>query len=169
MSLPKRTIDTLLRQVKAGKLDPNLPILKLIPEQYERDESRLRDATTLQQIGEIIRQRTDEKAKYEDAVLDIYLSDCDMPIRRLAARVLDSENSIVSPIHAKLVLGDKLADFLEPYLVFTRATHLDLLFLLPECEQSHSLLEALQTAENANVGRHCCVNSLRHWAGQESI
>jgi pyruvate,water dikinase len=66
-----------------------------------------------------------------DPVLALYLGDGAGSLRRLAARVLDAGGQPAEPGVAACLLGPEAYPFLDPYLRYTRATHLDLLALAP--------------------------------------
>jgi pyruvate,water dikinase len=68
-----------------------------------------------------------------------------MPVRRLAARLLDLRPSPPSAELPAQILGPDMAAWLAPYLVWTRATHLDLLALASGAPTA--ALAALRSAE----------------------
>ncbi|MBU1636962.1 hypothetical protein KKC97_04770 [bacterium] len=146
--LARSTLGVMQDLSLAGKLTVDRATLSYLSEQVEMDESRLRNKESLERIRYIMEQmRPVESHRKQDIVLSLYLSDEDLLIRCLAARILDLSESAVLSEHTRQVLGDEHAEFLDPYLTFTRATHLDLLYLLPQDGTGNSLLSDLRQAE----------------------
>lgn len=146
--LARSTLGVMQDLSLAGKLVVDRSILRYIADQIEADESCLRNDESLERIGYIIEQMQLVKPqKDQDVLLTLYLTDEDLYVRCLAARVLDRSELTISTARAKQVLGTELGEFLEPYLGFTRATHRDLLYLLAQEGNEIDLLSVLQKAE----------------------
>ena len=87
------------------------------------------ERSTLAQLGPILRGPTPASApSSEDDPIRALLRDARGPVRRLAARILDAEGADVSAA-ARLLLDPEALAFLEPYLAYTKATHLDVVDL----------------------------------------
>jgi pyruvate,water dikinase len=93
-------------------------------------DSPLVDAEPLDRISTLVgRSRPDVDVR---ALLrEIYLGAGSVPRRRLAARLLDRRGALPSLRLTAQALDKDAADFLAPYLAYSRATHLDLVDLAP--------------------------------------
>ena len=63
--------------------------------------------------------------------------------RRLAAKLLDIKGTPASEQTIKELLGNEAAKILSHYLAYTRASHQDLLYLVPELTKSPPILKSL--------------------------
>jgi hypothetical protein len=86
-------------------------------------------------------------------VESLYLEEPDGGIRSLAARLLDADGAPIRPGLARKALGADAYEFLRPYLEYTRATHADVLSLLPSPGTPPPVLAPLRSAQ-AVLGRN---------------
>ncbi|MGE5177223.1 MAG: PEP/pyruvate-binding domain-containing protein [Hyphomicrobiales bacterium] len=112
----------------------------------EPEGSPYRTERALRLIGRILRSATREPP---DPVLALYLGTGPWCRRRLAARILDQDGDVAVADVARALLGADAHAFLDRYLRYTRATHLDLLALLAGAPgASPPSLESLRRAES---------------------
>ena len=82
---------------------------------------------------------------------DVFLSELlfsqDEQSRKLAANLLDQKGTPASEKTIEKLLGKEAAKTLSPYLTYTRATHLDLLYLIPIIGKPPPILESLLHCE----------------------
>ncbi len=83
----------------------------------------------------------------ENAILYFYQNEKEMSLRQLAARILDIDGTLPDPDLVEQIFGKDVYDFLCPYLDFTRATHLDLLYLIPVSGQRSPVVKSLRKLE----------------------
>ncbi|MCW8803072.1 MAG: PEP-utilizing enzyme [Ignavibacteriaceae bacterium] len=67
--------------------------------------------------------------------------------RKLAAKLLDIKGTPASEQTIKKLLGSEAAKTLSHYLAYTRASHQDLLYLIPELSKSPPILKSLQECQ----------------------
>jgi phosphoenolpyruvate synthase/pyruvate phosphate dikinase len=67
--------------------------------------------------------------------------------RELAAKLLDIKGTPASEQTIKKLLGNEAAKTLSHYLAYTRASHKDLLYLVPELSKSPPILKSLQQCQ----------------------
>jgi len=83
---------------------------------------------------------------------DVFLSELlfsqDEQSRKLAANLLDQKGTPASEKTIEKLLGVDAAKILSPYLEYTRATHQDLLYLIPIIGKPPPILESLLHCEN---------------------
>ena len=83
-----------------------------------------------------------------DAFLSELLFSQDEQSRKLAANLLDQKGTPASEKTIEKLLGAEAAKILSPYLEYTRATHQDLLYLIPIIGKPLPILESLSHCEN---------------------
>jgi phosphohistidine swiveling domain-containing protein len=142
--LAHRALALLDQLVQRGALAVDRHAAQALAEQVERDGSPLVDPEALAMIARILRRRGPEAP---DSVLALYLEERRGSLRRLAARILDLPGEPVSPELAERVLGPAAHAVLDPYLRYTRASHLDLVHLAPEVGSPPPGLASLQRVE----------------------
>jgi pyruvate, water dikinase len=148
-TLARRAVGTLERLAEAGSLAVDRRVLRFLAEQVEVSGSVLGEPEALATIGRLVRG---PRAADADPVLALYRQPSDFPVRRLAARLLDLDGQPAPVELALSLLGSDAHKFLDPYLRFTRATHQDLLHLLPEPGRPPPALASLRRAEEAGGG-----------------
>jgi len=147
-SLVIRALQTLMRLAESGALTIDFRVVNFLAEKVETEGSPLSEIDTLRKIAGIISHLLiSEPNSPLDSVLALYLKQKDEKIRRLAARLLDLNEEPVSQKLSEQLIGKKAYTFLAPYLAFTRATHLDLLYLLPIPGSPAPALPSLRQAE----------------------
>jgi phosphohistidine swiveling domain-containing protein len=139
-ALARRALDLALRLARAGSLALGRPAATLLAERVEAEGSGLVEPAALATIAGILRAR----GETPDPVLELYL-EANGPASRLAARLLDLDAAPAPPALAERVLGASAHAVLGPYLGYTRASHLDLLQLVPD----RGFLASLRRAERA--------------------
>jgi phosphohistidine swiveling domain-containing protein len=142
--LARRALDLADRLTGSGSLVVDGRAASILAEAVEAEGSALGEPGALATIASILRQGGPEP---RDPVLDLYLNAGEDRVRRLAARLLDLEGQAVPSGLAERMLGAPAHRFLWPYLRFTRASHLDLLCLLPEPGRPPPAIPSLQRAE----------------------
>ncbi|MGE5311103.1 MAG: hypothetical protein ACM3MN_05125, partial [Nitrospirota bacterium] len=122
-----------LELAQSGRLAVNHHVAGYLAERLEAEGSSLGEGQDLNLLAEILQHCTFPAEEVQgDRVTDLYLTrSADAKLRRMAARVLDRSGEPAPHELARLILGEEAYQFLGPYLAFTRATHLDLLYLVP--------------------------------------
>ena len=147
-ALMLRALQQTQKLAETGKLLVDLDVLHFFAERVEREGSPVNDAEQLKILARIILLAAlplpDSK---QDPIVWLYLSPAEFHLRQLAARILDAEGKPVSVDLARTVLGENALEILGPYLAFTRATHLDLLYLIPVRGQAPPCLNGVKEAE----------------------
>ena len=133
---------------RSGRLAVDEGIAGFLAERLEVEGSALGEHENLNLLAEILRHSTPPGEEAQgDPVINLYLmKGADGTLRRMAARVLDRGGEPASPDLARLVLGEEAYRLLASYLTFTRATHLDLLYLVPLPGEPVPCLPGLQRA-----------------------
>ncbi|MCU0251048.1 MAG: PEP-utilizing enzyme [Vicinamibacterales bacterium] len=122
-ALQLRAARALARAIEAKRAAVSPSMIETFAELMEREGSGLSTEEGLREtarvlapavsIGELLVQRVSPRAQ------------------RLAARVLDLDGTPPPDRVVRRVLGEEAAALLAPYLMFTRATHMDLVALVP--------------------------------------
>jgi len=87
------------------------------------------------------------KLKDPQVFLSELLFSKDEQSRSLAAKLLDLEGTPASEQTIKKILGNEAAKILSHYLAYTRASHQDLLFLIPDLGKPPPILKSLQQCQ----------------------
>ncbi len=127
--LVQRTLVTLLSLVEAGTLLIDQKMALQVAELVEANDVLLSHPQLLQVMERILRLISKHEGRVDDPILDFYLSTPGIALQRLAARILDSGGGCPSDEVAAHLLGEEAYAILRPYIEYTRATYLDLLFL----------------------------------------
>ena len=127
-------------------------IIETLAEAAEREGSGLATEDGLREIGRIIGAASPDS---ENPALRLLTSAGTGSVQRLAARVLDLDGTPPSDELTRRMLGDGPAALLAPYLAFTRATHMDLVALLPAAH-SPAVLESIRRTAAALGERTMC-------------
>ncbi len=115
----------------------------------ETPGSPLAERGALERVARLLRGPARADTRDEDGLVELYAGGAPPCVRRLLARVLDLPGRPPGPALAARMLGEEAARFLAPYLAYTRATHLDLLDLVPGTATSPPALASLRRAEAA--------------------
>jgi phosphohistidine swiveling domain-containing protein len=141
--LARRALDLAERLARSGSLAIDRRATRLLAERVEAEGSPLGEPGALATIASILRRGRLEP----DPVLTLYSNEGEGRVRRLAARLLDLDGEPIPSTLAERLLGPRAHAFLDPYLRYTRASHLDLLHLCPEPGRPPPGLSSLQRAE----------------------
>ncbi|MBW1779131.1 MAG: hypothetical protein JRL30_00135 [Deltaproteobacteria bacterium] len=155
-----KALDRLCCLTEKGVIAANLEITRFLAIRVEMVGSVLSEPHSLKRVAQIIRHLTlPGTPTGEDPLIWLYLQDNTPGAwlqRRMAARILDLEGAPAPITLAERVLGRDACHFLSPYLAFTRATHSDLIHLIPIPGTPPPALPSLQKAE-----AHCGSRLLR--------
>jgi phosphoenolpyruvate synthase/pyruvate phosphate dikinase len=137
-----------LELAQSGRLAVDRRVTRFLSERLEAEGNSLGERENLSLLHDILRHCTlPVEEVQEEPVTSLYLMrGAEAKLRRMAARVLDRSGEPASPELTKLILGEEAYQFLAPYLAFTRATHLDLLYLVPLPGEPVPCLPGLQRA-----------------------
>jgi phosphohistidine swiveling domain-containing protein len=108
--------------------------------------SPLSNREALERVAKLLRPPRPDTPE-ADPLIELYAGEAPHSVRRLLARVLDLPGRPPGPALAARMLGEEACRFLAPYLAYTRATHLDLLDLVPGPGVSPPALASLRRAE----------------------
>ncbi len=144
--LVRRALEAAERLAERGSLVVDRRVVQFLAEQVEGPGSPLGEPEALATIARLLRRPGTEP---RDPVLALYLEPAGDRIRGLAARLLDLDGQPAPSALAETLLGPEAHAFLAPYLRFTRATHRDLLHLLPDPGRPPPALPSLRQAEAA--------------------
>ncbi len=139
--------------------DPSLVddrVLHGLAARVDRESGPFSERATLETIARLLRAPLSGDTTGLEAFC---AGGADMPVRRLAARLLDLAPSPPSADLAVRILGGDMATWLAPYLAWTRATHLDVLALASGAPVK--ALESLRRAEEI-----CGAKLLREIVGE---
>lgn len=143
-----RALQETRQLVESGKLLVDLEVLSFFAERIEREGNTVTDPEQLlilRHISQLAALPLPDAR--QDPIEWLYLSVPEFHLRRFAARILDAEAKPVSTELARAVLGEEAFAVLGPYLAFTRATHLDLLLLIPVPGQASPCLAGIREVE----------------------
>ena len=147
-ALMLRALQETQRLAESGKLLIDLDVLNFFAERVECEGSPVNGAEQLRILGRIsLLAALPLPDSQPDPIVWLYLTSSDSHLRQFAARILDAEAKPVSTELAGAVLGEEALAVLGPYLAFTRATHLDLLYLIPVRGQAPPCLGGVREAE----------------------
>jgi pyruvate,water dikinase len=133
--LAHRAIRLAVRLGESGSRPVPRRVVEVLAERVEAEASPLTDAAALAEIARIVRRPR-----------ELYLDEESGPVRRLAARVLDQDGQPAPAELAERLLGPEACATLRPYLVYTRATHLDLLWLARADRKPPPIVASLRRA-----------------------
>ncbi len=146
-----RALERLLCLVETGVISVDPEITGFLAGRVEMEGSPLSDPDSLKRVAGIIRHLTlADTPSGQDPLISLYLQETTPQAwlqRRMAARILDLKGDPAPPTLAERVLGQDASRFLSPYLAFTRATHSDLIHLVPIPGTPPPSLPSLQRAE----------------------
>ncbi len=146
-ALVVRTLDQAVRLAEAGTIPVDRNAALLLAGRVEVEESPLARPEALRQIARILRRLPRSGDRSSDPVLNAFLTESDVGLRRLAGRILTLDEHPVPRETAEQALGSDAHAFLAPYLAYTRAGYLDLIDLVPEPGSPPPALDALRRAE----------------------
>ncbi|MCE5241941.1 MAG: PEP/pyruvate-binding domain-containing protein [Syntrophobacteraceae bacterium] len=144
--LVRRALKQALDLARNGRFEFDLSAAYFLAERSETEGSPLNQPDHLAMMRELFSFLS---APYttDNSLLSIYLHEGDGKLRRLAARLLSLDGQPVPGEVSRLILGQSSYDALAPYLDFTRATYLDLLYLSPVPGEPPPCLAGIQKAE----------------------
>lgn len=152
VSIALKTVGEAIRRTPA-LLDAR--IIDSFATHSDRENGPLAERPMLESIARILRLPPSEP----DTIEELFVGGTGNHVRRMAARLLDLDSSRPSARLAIKVLGRELANWLAPYLAWTRASHLDLHYLA--CGPRSAILQALEAAEET-----CGARLLREIIGE---
>jgi phosphoenolpyruvate synthase/pyruvate phosphate dikinase len=122
-----------LALAESGSLAVDYHLAGFFADKLDLEGSHLGERENLAILAKVLRHLVlpgeDDR---RDPVTGLYLmKDADGRLRRMAGRILDLGGEPASPELARLILGVEAYEFLASHLAFTRATHVDLLYLVP--------------------------------------
>jgi phosphohistidine swiveling domain-containing protein len=145
--LQRRAITVLGRAVDERRAALTPAIIESLAELVERDGSGLATEEALRALGPVI--------AHAASVSELLVQRVSPPVQRLAARLLDLDGAPPLDHVARRVIGDEAAAVLAPYLMFTRATHMDLVALVPAA-RSPAVLASFRCAGDVLGERVMC-------------
>mgnify|MGYP003729595055 CR=1 FL=1 len=125
-SLALRAVDLLAECAKGRRLPAEVDLVGPLAELLERHERLASDRGAVETIGRLLENRS---APDDQFLLRLLAEDPRRSVRRLAATVLDLPGRPVEEAAIRRLLGEEAAAVLGPYLIYTRASHRDLLDL----------------------------------------
>lgn len=140
-------LDLAVRLSEEGRLVVGPGRAGTLAAHFEAPGSPLADRGALERVAKLLRGPPRPGDREADGLTELYASGAPPCVRRLLARVLDLPGRPPGPELAAQMLGEDAARFLTPYLAYTRATHLDLLDLLPGPGTSPPALASFRRAE----------------------
>jgi pyruvate,water dikinase len=147
-SLVLRALERLFQLVEAGSLTPNRSIIRFLAERSEVEGSPLAEREALSKMARIVRGlHLSPGESTADPCWALFGRDQEARVRRLAARILDLDDIPVTPELVSQWMAPDALGFLAPYLTYTRASHLDLYYLIPAPGKAPPVLTQLRQAE----------------------
>ncbi|MBU0474261.1 MAG: hypothetical protein KKF62_08865 [Bacteroidetes bacterium] len=139
--LALRALEYSVQLAEIGILKVDRPFILFLAERMSVEKSPFLEAEAINNILQFVkRYHQGSEFHYEDPLLELYLKEDNMEMRYFAAQLLDKSVKIVNPEVAEIIIGKNAYSFFQPYLEYTRATHVDLLCFQP----LPSLLESLK-------------------------
>ncbi len=146
--LVRRALNRALSLAESGSLSIDLNIAKFFANRIEEDRGPLKEPECLSIVTKIINRLSSPLPSGQENHLEaFYIQEKDFKLRSLAARIMDLKGEPVSHDLAEKIIGKDALQFLAPYLDYTRATHLDLLYLVAVYGKPPPCILALQKAE----------------------
>jgi hypothetical protein len=152
--LVQRSLRCALRCIEDGSLEVDRDVAGFIAGLLDLPGKSIGDPDCLPLVGSVVRHlKVSGQERSMDPVPVLFLEEPDENIRRLAASLLDMAGEPISADLAHRVLGDDVFAFLHPYLAYTRASHADVLSLIPVAGLPPPALPSLRKA-HADVGEN---------------
>ena len=142
-------LDLAVRLSEEGRLVVGTRRAETLATHVEAPGSPLAGRGALERVAKLLRGPPRPGDQETDSLTELYAGGAPPRVRRLLARVLDLPGTPPGPELAARMLGEEAARFLTPYLAYTRASHLDLLDLVPGPGISPPALASLRRAETA--------------------
>ncbi len=146
-SVALETLDLAARLSAEGRLAVSPSRLGTLAALLEAPDSPFLGAEALARMTAIATRTAPRGEGTVPVLREIWAGSAAPPGRRLAARLLDAAGAPPGPDLAERMLGEDAARFLAPYLAYTRASHLDLLDLVPAPGIPPPALASLRRAE----------------------
>lgn len=121
--LQLRAVRALARAIEAKRAAVSPSMIETLAELVEREGSGLATEEGLRETGRVLAPAV--------SIGELLVQRVSPGAQRLAARVLDLDGTPPPDQVVRRVLGEEAAALLAPYLMFTRATHMDLVALVP--------------------------------------
>ena len=145
-SIVCRALQQAIKLARSGRLCIDSNVAHFFAERIETEGSPLSIADHLSILITLFCDccPTDQS---RDPLLAMYLTETDGRLRRFAARLLNLDGQPVPAEVSRAILDENTYQVLAPYLDFTRATYLDLLYLSPVPGEPPPCLPGIQKAE----------------------
>ncbi|HSQ74432.1 MAG TPA: hypothetical protein VLT13_02675 [Bacteroidota bacterium] len=152
--LVQRSLQCALQCIENSTLEVDREVIGYLAGVIVLPGKCLGDPDCLPLVGSVVRHlRIPGQECSADPVPWLFLQEREANIRHLAAGLLDVGGEPISMDLARRVLGDDAFTFLGPYLAYTRASHADVLSLLPGSGLPPPALPSLRKA-HADVGEN---------------
>ena len=138
-------VDDMLSLAEDSRLAIGDEVVGQLSRLLEEREELCRSADFLAKLGVLI--RCGGGAPGEDAVEQLFMDSTDPRVRYVAALILDGEQQAAPLVSARRLFDTRSYDVLNKYLTFTRATHVDLLHLVPYPDQRAAAAESIWRTE----------------------
>ena len=146
-ALQLRAARSLATAVEERRVAITPAVIESLAELTERDGGGLATGEGLREIGRAV--------AHAASVGELLVQRVSPAVQRLAARVLDLDGIPPPDQLVRRVIGQEAAATLAPYLLFTRATHMDLVALVPAA-RSPAVLESFRRAGGVLGERVMC-------------
>ncbi len=137
-------LDAVLELIRRGRLSLDPPMLKEFAALLERLEELGEDPDLVARLAGTIEAALESSG----GLAHLLEKGAGLPVRRLAARLLDATEGSIRTGVARSVLGDEAYQILHPYLEYTLASHADLMLLAGSKRASRSLAAMFRAAED---------------------
>ena len=156
--LVQRALQCALRCIERGSLTVDEEVVGHLADLLDLPGKSIGDPECRPLLGSVVRHlKFSGQMQSEDPIPALFLDARDEKIRRLAAVILDTPGTPIAMDLAETALGKDAFAFLSPYLIYSRASHADVLSLLPAPGVPPPALPALRTAHRVlgeNLLRH---------------
>lgn len=143
------SLDLIINLSLRGLINIDFDLIKFLADRQEIENNILNSEKALRKISNIIDLMTfNNGVYYDNKKLKLYLEAKDFGLRMLAAKILDLDKTIVPSEITKKILGKSNAEILLPYLTYTCASHMDLLYLISHNLKSPPITISLLECEN---------------------
>jgi pyruvate,water dikinase len=153
--LQRRALTALARAADERRAALTPAVIEALAEAAEREGSGFATDDGLRALGALI--------AHAASVNELLVQQVSPPAQRLAARLLDLDGAPPRDHVVRRVLGDEAAALLAPYLMFTRATHMDLVALGPAARSAAVLASFRRAGEVLGERVMCDVVAALGW------
>lgn len=145
----RRGLELACRLTESGRLPVDLETALAAAALLEQEAGLGSDAGALASLRELLRRLPAPRGTPpgDDPLLRFLAPEQPLPLRRLAARILDQADTPAPPERWSELLEPTAAEALAPHLQYTRATHADLVDLTAEPDALRASLGSFRDAE----------------------